>query len=666
MINFPLLSQLDITSYGLFPGVGSAEPGLHVHFPPGLTLVLGTNGLGKTTLITILFRMLTGPYDIPGISGSADLGNINLEVKMMGRKARAIFAQRVVDDARNASATLVFQLGNHRVAIERRLSDLALRKFELDGRGVSAEEKDSFQAQIIRLAGVSSFGDWVLLLRHLVFYFEDRRELVWDASAQRQILRLLLLPADIAKKWTDDERAVLALDSQTRNMLVFINRGETALEVGEGKLEAGMEVREELRTLTDIQEVALMQREELSLEIEEAEVNRQRARLRLLNVEQERETRYREFERAKLLAIEARFPDRSETARFILAQLLTDGQCLACGTDAPAAANSYATRIRDKQCVICGSDLSGPSSSNVPELSTRRIERTAHSLTAVERDLREAKIQLNAAEELYKNFEMKLTQLSVLIADRAARVEILVRRLPPEEGVLREQRSEISVMRSQYEKLRHELVSRRAEFRDFVADLSITLAKYSERVKVAFDESAKGFLLEECRLIWSPQKQRLGETGSQIEFPAFQLEMGGTNFATTVRRTGPEEVSESQREFIDLAFRMALIAVAGSGGSGSLVIDAPESSLDAVFVSRAAAVLAKFATASEGNRLVVTSNLVESKLIPNLIKESSSGAGREWALVDLLVAAVPTAAVRELRKEYIKVRDKLLRSGRGS
>ena len=62
----------------------------------------------------------------------------------------------------------------------------------------------------------------------------------------------------------------------------------------------------------------------------------------------------------------------------------------------------------------------------------------------------------------------------------------------------------------------------------------------------------------------------------RIEFPAFDLDMSGVDFPSPSRRRGPEQVSESQREFIDLAFRMALIDVASNGRGGSLIIDAPE------------------------------------------------------------------------------------------
>jgi len=158
----------------------------------------------------------------------------------------------------------------------------------------------------------------------------------------------------------------------------------------------------------------------------------------------------------------------------------------------------------------------------------------------------------------------------------------------------------------------------------------------------------------------------VGQTGVLIDFPAFEIEMTGSDFPSLVRRTGPQEVSESQREFIDLAFRMALMAVAGIGGTGSLVIDAPESSLDAVFVTRASDVLSRFGKSSSGNRLVITSNLIEGRLIPTLIENATTATDRSSRVVDLFAVAAPTAAVRQHREEYEQVRRDLLGSAKGS
>ena len=229
MISFPLFDRLDITGYGLFPGAKDGEPGLHIEFQPGLTYILGANGLGKTTLTTILYRMLTGPTDIPGLASRADLGSVKLQPTGLRGAAKAIFANRVSDGARNSMARVKFTLGVHEIVVERRLSDLSLLRFEVDGQQRSTDETNSFQADIKQFVGVWSFGDWILLLRHIVFYFEDRRALIWDPSAQRQLLRFLFLPPETARKWTEDERDILELDSRARNLNAAVYREEQAL-----------------------------------------------------------------------------------------------------------------------------------------------------------------------------------------------------------------------------------------------------------------------------------------------------------------------------------------------------------------------------------------------------------------------------------------------------
>ena len=83
MINFPIFEQSDVSDFGLFPGMVKDPRGLSIKFQPGLTLILGANGLGKTTLITILYRLLTGPFDIPALSERNDLGNANLQARAL-------------------------------------------------------------------------------------------------------------------------------------------------------------------------------------------------------------------------------------------------------------------------------------------------------------------------------------------------------------------------------------------------------------------------------------------------------------------------------------------------------------------------------------------------------------------------------------------------------
>lgn len=660
MINFPVFEDLDVQDFGLYPGKAD-KPGLKVGFKPGLTLILGANGLGKTTLITIIFRLLTGPFDIPALASRSDLGNASLKVAALGTTAKAIFAQRVTDGARDAIARLSFVIGTDKLVVERRLKDLALTKFLVNGVPQKAEDLTVFQPMIAKMVGVWSFGDWILLLRHMVFYFEDRRQLVWDASAQRQLLRTLLLPPAVAQAWTEDERTILELDSRMRNLRFAAYREEQALTEVETKVRDSVDVREELKALEGLQKTDVARREKLDNVFVDLDNRRQHSRLRFLKAQQERESRYREFERAKLRAVEARFPQRSDSARYILEQLFAEADCLVCGNHVPQAAALIEKRIAENDCVICGSNLTDPSL-EVPsaKLADRRVKKAQLALEAIEPELADADQQRTSSEAEFDKTGIELAELDAKVSERTARIDLLVQRLPPGEQEIHKQRSELASMRSRVDALTKELTEKRNNFSAFVDTQNQTMAQKSATIMSAFSGFASGFLLETVNLVWAPQRARIGQTGEPIEFPAFELDMTGANFPTAVRRTGPEQVSESQREFIDLAFRMALMQVASVSDFSSMVIDAPESSLDAVFVTRAADVLARFADSKLGNRLITTSNLVEGELIPELLTRAAPSGDRVSRVVDLFKLAEPTAAIRELGGEYDRIMKNLM------
>jgi energy-coupling factor transporter ATP-binding protein EcfA2 len=656
----PLFQKLEVSNYGLYPGSPETQ-GLSIDFRKGLTLILGANGLGKTTLVTILYRMLTGPYDIPRLESSGDLGTARLRPTELSVRRRSLFSDRVRDGARNAECRLTWSVASTKVVVERRLTDLSLMHFTIDGIAQPPDEL-LYQAKINSLLNLPSFGDWILLLRHLVFYFEDRRALVWDATAQRQILRLLLLPPDLASQWTSDEREILELDSRVRNLNNALHRVEGDLATSESKIEVAADARHELTVLEKLQSHDIPLRERLSDELAELDAYRQTTRLASLKAEQVREDCLRKVERAKLVLIRAHFPNQSETASYIYAQLMSDDRCLVCGNHPPAAIKKeLEERLNTLHCVVCDSDVTAADNLVVgtefadASLATASVEFEQAKIEAVN-----AADRLSKAELQYEQNVTKISELNAAIAQRSASIDSLIRRLPPEEAALQDQRSELSALRARSAEMQQELDARRSNFQEFLEERNRELVIWSGRIKELFNTYAEGFLLESCELFWSPQRAKLGQTGESFDFPAFEIEMTGADFASPIRRSEPEQVSESQREFIDLAFRMALMAVASNSTGTTLLIDAPESSLDAVFSSRAAKVLARFALAPGNNRLILTSNLTEGKLVPTLLQTLGSSETDAIQVVDLFNIATPTAAIRQLRSEYDQVMKTIL------
>ena len=654
--SFPVFRLLEVRDYGLYPGREGGQEGLRIEFFPGLTLVVGANGLGKTTLITLLFRMIAGPFDIPQLRAGDELGFKRLEAKAIQQHQRNMFAARVSDRATSATARLDLNLGSTPVTIERWLSNLDLRAAQVGD--TACENEQDFQKLVIKAAHVGSFGDFILMLRYLVFYFEDRRQLVWDPSAQRQLLRILFLPPDLAQSWTAKERLILENDSQMRNLQAVVGKEEKLLTQALAKSSDTPSLRAELQTLEALQEPDQNRLEELEGLTNELDRRRQDARLVNLRAKQDRETRYRAFERAKLLAIDTRFPGKLESGRYMLTHLLSENNCLVCGSHAPETAQDYADRLAADHCVVCDTPLSRSDQIvETREMADKRVSNAERLLKAADRELVASIGDREAAETEFDQHTTEMTQLRSEIARRSVRLSEIIELLPPSEAALRNQRKDLAAIRSRLETMKSDLARKRVAFRAFVEQCTDDLLASSEAIVEAFTDFASYFLAEQISFTWTSRSATVGQGGEAIPFPAFELNMSGSDFVETVRRTGPDDVSESQREFIDLSFRMALMKTAGSSAA-ALVIDTPESSLDAVFAKRAGETLVKFSEA-DGNTVLVTSNLVEGSLLPTLINCLAATPEKRQRLIDLFDVAHPTAAVTSNQADYDELRGKL-------
>ncbi|MFJ6195784.1 hypothetical protein [Micromonospora sp. NPDC092111] len=645
MIRFPLFEHLKVDGYGLYPGTQDT-PGLKADFESGLTLVLGANGLGKSTLVLLLYRMCTGPNDIQGLTPGA-LGNRQFKMGSISTSDRRAFASRVNDSAAHATARLRFRVGETTLVVGRSLRTLALTELQVDGQPRMLNE-DAYHDALLDATGLTSFPDWILVLRYLTFYFEDRRSLVWDASAQHQILRLLFLPPNESAKWTNLEADALRIDSHVRNISALLHREEASISRAEQTTLIRPEVEARINDLglqQDRDQADFERVQEMLLDIE---AERQGARLEALRAAEDREAIYREIEHRRLIDLEAAFPSKSESAGYILGYLLASQTCLACGNDAPEAAELLWRRVDEHRCIVCDSAIERPDSL-APDVN---LEELNHALRAREDRLEEATKRRSEAEATYRSAVAQLAQLESAIANRSAELNHLVKQLPAGSQQVHERRKEYNALSASLEVRRAELAVAQHTFKAFVEQKKQTIFSFREQVKDTFKAYAKDFLLGTCDLIWQSRKTKVGQSGDTIDFGTFAVDMSASDSGLLVRRTGAGEVSESQREFIDLAFRMALMRVAGVGGRGSLVVDAPESSLDAVFAPRAAQVLMRFGNPDAGNRLVITSNLVDGELIPTLLRLAGVNEQDDSRVVDLFQIAYPTAAVRELRSEY--------------
>ena len=664
-----MFERLRIDGYALFPG-RQGEEGLDFPIQSGLSVIAGVNGLGKTTLINVLFRLVVGPFELANFDSSARFGSTARDKETQWPARRDFFTRRVADRAANARATLAFRLGGQRFEVERSLADCRLLSAAVDGvtTDVSDRTETEFKGRLVAGAGLGSFVDFLTLVKFLTFFNEDRRDILWDDQAQRQFFRILFSPAGSSQEWVRRETEIGSADSSARNASAYASRLGKDIAVLEQSLERNAGVSIELAATQKLLDADLARQAELETRAEEigkslASIARQVERAKLAE-----DSARRQLEELRYTALGRLFPGLDDTARYILTHLFADAHCLACGADAKAELARLEHAIHDGICAVCGADPAHqdrPAASGdvipVHMVEKKMLERAETALNKSRTERTACDREERALLERSREMNDELDRVGRSIDERRLANATLRARLPPEpEEIAEKRRAHAAALASEREYQRQRAAAER-KYQVVLTQTEEIFRAAAVRVANRFTRFAEAFLEEECSLSFRLIEDRPSQSGARFMYPSLKFEMGAATFETRPIRESPDDVSESQREFVDLAFRMALMEAASDDGESTLVIETPEASLDAIFMEKAGDMLRKFA---EGERrVIVTSNLTSSVMLPSMLGGPTED-GREieerWSrILNLLDVAAPNAAARRFRANY----DRFLETG---
>ncbi|MBN9331774.1 AAA family ATPase [Comamonas sp.] len=679
MINFPVLTRVRVLDFAMYAGT-DAKPGLDHIFVPGVNVIVGINGLGKTTLLTMLLRALTGATDVPG---NDDLGDRRRRIVPADR---FWFRRRAPDDAVNAKVTIWFSLGDHEFEVTRSLANLDVVELSVDQQPFPTargnEMEATYRDQVVAASGLSSFEDFVFLIRYIVFYLEDRRSLVWDAAAQGDVLGILVGDhGERRGQYVDLFNELLSKDSEYRNVHAVVYKRRKEFDKQTSTIEGGQierlvqlveERRKDLKALIVRKNELAQTRDQLREQMENRrqEIHEGRAALA---------TQLNNF-------YESFFPQLDSPARYLLAYFEAGAGCLVCGTQTPEATERVTSKLYMNTCPVCGSPIEeGHRPANDPHAG-EEIEQQREGIAAAEADLAAMEQPLRGAEQGYSSTAAELVSITSQLASLEGQLKALGDSLP---NVI-ERRDELNKTLITFEAALNQLEVERIElagqFRQLTEAIDQEVRAISGQIEQAFAKYIRGFLAEQCEIKYTPRVRRLGQRANTdlFTFPHFipALTSGVHRNITTVREAG-QSVSESQKEFIDLAFRMALLELAAPNAPTMLILETPEASLDSVFVPRAADLLRRFATRLNGaheTRLIASSNVNREQMIPALfgaypdqrfygqvVDETAIDmppmipiAERASHVLDLLTIAVPTRALERFRAAYEEERDQAI------
>lgn len=679
MINFPILDSISVENYALY--IGTAEnPGLHHKFRSGVNVIVGINGLGKTTLLNMLLRSLTGPYDLPHGEEQGD------KKRRLVSADRYWFRRRVPDDAVNAQATITFYIGERYFEIKRSLANLDIVALSVDQQAVSltrAQELEAYyQKYVVDASGLSSFDDFVFLLRYVVFFLEDRRTLVWDAAAQGDILGILFgVQGDTRRVYVELYNELLSKDSEYRNIQAVVNKRKREYERQAGSIEGGQidmlikqldKRREDVEAYKGQKSELAQVRDSLRNQIENrrSEIYNSRASLAV-----DINSFYQSF-----------FPQIGDAARYLLSHFEAEAGCLICGSRTPIAIANVNAKLDMNTCPVCESPIEHPGEPSHDPSKGEAIENLRVSISHTESELQSMLHPLKNTEEEYAKVAANLVSAVSDVSSLEQQLNAFGQSIPNAINI----REEIEKRINSFEDTLNEIEVDRSrlanQFREIAEAIDEEVQAVSGRIEISFQRFISGFLAEKCGIAYTTRQNRLGQRAANESFPfphfVPALTSGVYRNSATPREYG-QSVSESQKEFIDLAFRMAILEVAAPEAPSMLILETPEASLDSVFIPRAADLLRRFAMRDNGGsatRLIATSNVNREQMIPALfgaypdlrfygqvVDELPNPSPptipmeeRVNHVLDLLQIAAPTRALDRFREPYEVERDRAI------
>lgn len=618
-MHLPVFDRLVVRHYPLYPGKN--KQGLELDFKDGVTVLAGINGIGKTTLLNLLLRMVIGPADPK--KAERDLGRVSKRELTLPRK-RNYFDLRVPDDLGTAAtATLTFRIGTKVITVTRFMRDMGLKSVTVGRSKLKITDEIEFISQIAEWAGVTSAYDFHIIVRYLQFFAEDRLPILWSTGTQFEFFKTLFFEEELQDELNNTFAEIQRVDTNYRNRTHQLKKRESelppAIETDEISIDALQQLANEAEKafkLADADyEHTINQYRLCRQSVFDADEELSLAEANLTQAEEK-------FIEADAHYIATCLPNLDDKLRFLMQGLGSSQGCFVCGTRGKKQRNAISKDLRMGHCFVCHTKLPADQHSLTPI--------TSSDVRILENALEEAHLEIKKASKRREITENDLNKLGLELKNASSKrraalqqYEDLQRSIPSNalesaadlRSRLDEERKALLVLADE----RNRLVE---VYRAAVAKGQIAMASMLESLRSSFTNYAKAFLMENVTVDIARNTPFKPATGAkQVNIPTFTVKMTSSTFKQPEARLSSDSVSESQKEFLDLAFRMAMIDLISPKETMTVVVETPEASLDSWFMRRAADLMRRFTQSTEvpSRRLIATSNLNGTTMIPALL-----------------------------------------------
>ncbi|MBG9787021.1 AAA family ATPase [Brevibacillus laterosporus] len=657
-ILLPKLIKVEVNNFSLY----KQQPTFSFDFENGINAIIGVNGIGKTTFVELILYCLVGFKRKYKQNKRAN--------KITFEKSNSdYFISRFNDefDNENVYAILTYKIGREQISVCRSLLKDEVLYVVINGEkyDISEEEYDEI---ILEKLGFTEFKSLQTIVREFLVFDEQRLNVAWEMDNQDEILRILLLDEGLLVKFNELEKRIVYLDSTGRHLSEDrrIAKERIAVLVEEKrKLLENVTIEEETKDTQNEEKLnyseLLGMKTELDAEINAIkseldqlindssqytyEVNKYIGERNELNQELESLDNRISKEEAKLYSsIYDRLPDYYFTLE---KTLINDGKCLACNNKENELKERFKKHKENHTCIVCSSLINVEEEvdpniviilnkfNNERQELQKRIENRQKNLDRNNKEYAIIDSKIQSLLKVKEQKSQKLIQVESLVSEHKKDVpkDTYSQLLLNLDNQINELTKQIDEVYGERDEAKAEMIRMQDQFVLQIKRINSELSSY-------FNKYASTFLGLECELTMKRSIIRF------IPHIQFLPKVSG------IERGNIYSVSESQRFFLDQAFRMAIIDFLQQkieNFETFFITETPEGSLDLVYEDQVANMFLLFAESS--NNIIFTSNLNSSNFLYKIFSKFSTG-DKSNRVLNMVEKGNMSALQKDYKKEF--------------
>ena len=322
-------------------------------------------------------------------------------------------------------------VGLDEYVVRRSLYDLSVLEWSFNG-ATQAPDENVYAAAIVDSMNVGGLAEVLIILNQIVFMFENRGLLMWNPHAQRNVLRSLFMSPSDASSFAEKAQAVAAANSAYRNLLYIVNRDRKQLDRHEAALASADALTAEYHSLQQALNAGVEVIQSLIDKRVAADEARTDARTAVETARFNYDDLLREIEALKLARVASAFPNATNAGKYMLARMIGDKECLACGSKGGPLIDQWVTAVETGACLVCGTEPE-KQEKLVPEttVDAARIARAEQRLAGAQKAMETATSEFANRIADFDTVQKELDQQNVLRASREKRIRELTGSLPP-------------------------------------------------------------------------------------------------------------------------------------------------------------------------------------------------------------------------------------------